>query len=102
MVRRRCILVRRRSMLRLIGITVVALAIGAPAGPGGWWSGSYTLGGGPGTFTLRVDGAGARVALGLGHPGLQVVPAHVDGPRVRFSLPGRPTPVTFIGAVSGG
>ena len=88
--------------LRLLGITLVALTIGAPTAPAGWWSGSYTLGGGPGTFTVRFDGARASVALGPGHAGLQVAPAHVDGTRVRFSLPGRPAPVTFAGAVSGG
>jgi hypothetical protein len=87
-------------LLRLLGITLVAFTAGSSSGPAGWWSGSYTLGG-PGTFTVHVEGARATVALGLGHAGLQAVPATVDGARVLFSLPGRPAPVTFSGSVSG-
>ena len=87
--------------LRLLGAALlVTLTGGSSYGPAGWWSGSYTLGG-SGTFTVQLEGARATVALGVGHAGLQVVHAHVDGMRVRFSLPGRPAPVTFAGSVSG-
>ncbi|HST15616.1 MAG TPA: alpha/beta hydrolase [Gaiellaceae bacterium] len=88
-------------LLRTIAIAVLSLATGASTSPAGWWTGRYTLAG-PGTFTVRVDGSRATVALGLGHAGAQVVTANVDGPRVRFSLPGRPAPVVFAGSVSGG
>jgi dienelactone hydrolase len=89
-------------LLRLLGITVVALAASTPpAGPSGWWSGSYDLGG-PGTFTVHLGSGRATVALGPGHAGLQVVTAATDGTRVRLSLPGRPAPVVFAGSVAGG
>jgi pimeloyl-ACP methyl ester carboxylesterase len=41
------------------------------------------------------------VALALGHAGLQVVPARIDGRHVQFRLPGRPVPVVFDGVVAG-
>jgi uncharacterized protein len=88
-------------LLRPLAITLAALTTGTPTGPLGWWSGSYTLGG-PGRLTVHVEGGRATVALGVGHAGVQVVPAQLDGTRVRFSLPGRPAQLTFAGSVSGG
>jgi len=88
-------------ILRLVGIAVLAFASSNPGSPAGWWSGSYRLAG-PGTFTVRLGDGHATVALGAGHAGAQVVPARADGPRVRFALPGRPAPIVFEGAVTGG
>jgi hypothetical protein len=64
----------------------------------GWWMGSYTLAG-PGTLTVRIENRRATVALGLGHPGVQVVPVAIDGQHVRFAIPGRPAPVIFSSIV---
>jgi uncharacterized protein len=102
MLRRRGKLLRQRTMVRLTVLLCVLLAVRSAAAetPGGWWMGSYTLAG-PGTFTVELKGARATVALGLGHAGAQTVPVEVDGADVRFTLPGRPTPVVFAGTVAG-
>ena len=90
-------------MLRLTLLLCLALTTtsASAATSSGWWTGHYTLTG-PGTFTVELEGARATVALGLGHAGLQVVPAAMGGANVRFSLPGRPAPVVFEGSVVGG
>lgn len=110
MLRRRCTLVRRRNMfLRSLAILLLVSCLMLTAsGPTaalststtGWWMGSYTLAG-PGTLTVRIEDGRGTVALGLGHPGAQVVPVAIDGQRVRFALPGRPAPVSFAGIVVG-
>lgn len=101
MVRRRGNLLRRRMIVRLLAIGLLASASSNPGTPAGWWSGSYSLAG-PGTFTVRLSAGHATVALGAGHAGTQVVPAAADGPRVRFALPGRPAPIVFEGTLTGG
>jgi hypothetical protein len=68
--------------------------------PSGWWVGSYRLGG-PGSVTFQVAGKRAVVALGLGHAGVQKVQLTRRGSRLRFQLPGRPSPVIFSGALRG-
>jgi pimeloyl-ACP methyl ester carboxylesterase len=104
MVRRRGSLLRQRNMFSrclVISLLVSCLAftLGGATVPG-WWTGNYTLTG-PGTLTVELKGNRATLALGLGHAGVQVVPAQVDGQRVVFRLPGRPSPVVFEGAVIG-
>lgn len=84
----------------LFGLLLMTTAASS-APTNGWWTGSYTLSG-PGTFTVKLDGARATVALGLGHAGEQIVPAVIDGTNVRFTLPGRPEPVVFAGTVVDG
>jgi uncharacterized protein len=102
MLRRRGSLLRRRNMvLRILGITLFALTTGGAPSASGWWKGSYTLHG-PGTFTAELADGRATVALGLGHAGVQVVRAKVDGQHVHLRLPGRPAPVVFDGVVAGG
>src|SRR6476646_8646375 len=110
MVRRRGTLMRRRTMSsRFLILSVVAVSLtktkygsttASDAGATGWWMGSYTLAG-PGTLTVRIEDGRGTVALGLGHPGVQVVPVASDGQHVRFALPGRPAPVSFDGIVDG-
>jgi pimeloyl-ACP methyl ester carboxylesterase len=68
--------------------------------PSGWWIGSYTLGG-SGAITFEVAGKRAVVALGLGHAGVQKVQLTRRGSRLRFQLPGRPSPVIFSGVLRG-
>jgi len=85
---------------RLLAITLLALTTGCSTSSAGWWTGRYTLAG-PGTLTVQLKGERATVALGLGHAGVQVVPARVDGNSVQFSLPGRPAPLVFEGSIAG-
>ena len=66
----------------------------------GSWTGTYTLGG-PGQISLTLAGKRAFVALGAGHADLQSVPLKRTGARIRFQLPGRPTPVVFEGGTTG-
>src|SRR5581483_1334107 len=94
---------RSRAQLLPFAACLLAAAAGgsearAGSNPGGWWVGSYTLGG-PGSLTFEVDGQRARVALGLGHAGVREVQLSSRGSRLRFELPGRPTPVTFEGTL---
>jgi uncharacterized protein len=105
MVRRRDSLLRQRTMLfRLLTISLLVSCLAFRSGGAAtpvWWTGNYTLNG-PGTLTVELRGNRATVALGLGHAGVQVVPARVDdGRRVQFRLPGRPAPVVFEGVVAG-
>ena len=65
------------------------------------WVGTYRLGG-QGQISLTVSGKRAFVALGVGHADMQSVPLSASGPRLRFHLPGRPTPLVFEGTVVGG
>ena len=71
------------------------------AAPEGSWVGSYVLGG-PGRLSLSVDGTSALVALGVGHADLQAVKVSSTNGRVRFRLPGRPSPLAFDGEVANG
>jgi uncharacterized protein len=95
----------RKSRAQLLTLATCLLALsaggaeaGPRSGPGGWWVGSYTLGG-PGSITFEVAGKRAVVALGLGHSGVQKVQITRRGSHLRFQLPGRPTPVIFTGVL---
>jgi uncharacterized protein len=94
---------------RAVLLGVVALATStcaAAAGPAPTPEGSWT-----GTFTMPTGGAvplgvvlrarEAVVSIGAGHPAETAVPARRSPGRLRFSLPGRPTPVAFDGILRG-
>ena len=83
-------------------VTAATLACSGTAAPvrvDGSWIGRYRLGG-PGTVALSITGSTAVVALGAGHADAQSVHVVRRGPRVRISLPGRPTALTFAARVS--
>lgn len=94
-----------KRLLVGVGVLVALAALGGEAGgtrtATGSWIGTYSLGG-PGQFSLAVSGKRAFVALGVGHADLQSVPLVASGAKLRFQLPGRPSPLVFDGAVSGG
>jgi len=85
----------------LVALAALAGEAGGTRAATGSWVGTYTLGG-PGQFSLTISGKRAFVALGGGHADLQSVPLVASGERLRFQLPGRPSPLVFDGAVSGG
>jgi uncharacterized protein len=66
----------------------------------GSWTGTYSLGG-PAQLTFDVEGKRAIVALGVGHAGLQSVPASRAGRRITLRLPGAPKPLVFTGRLKG-
>jgi uncharacterized protein len=66
----------------------------------GPWTGTYSLGG-TSQLAFDITGKRASVALGVGHAGLQTVPASTAAGKVRFRLPGTPGPIVFSGRLSG-
>jgi uncharacterized protein len=96
-------------MLRLCSLLLCSVAVSVPRagaaadGPSvsGSWVGSYSLSG-PGSVTASFTKRTAIVALGVGHANAQPVTLSVRGSRIRFRLPGRPTPLTFSGRLAGG
>src|SRR5215210_161272 len=81
-------------MLGAVLTSVLALA--APAAGTTSWVGTYRLGtGAPVQITFVCADRHALVALGVGHAGLQSVPAR----GYRFALPGAPSPLVFNGRV---
>ena len=93
---------RRAAVLALLAGALVA-APGAQTAPEvtltGTWRGTFVLprGGAPVAVSVQLRGGSGVVALGAGHPSQTVVPARRTGKRLRFALPGRPTPVRFDG-----
>jgi dienelactone hydrolase len=99
----------RRSLLALLVLLSALTGVGSgrlearPAArpPTGSWTGSYTLGNGAAVaVAVRMSGNRALVALGAGHADAQGV-AVAARPRIRFALPGRPSPLVFDGTVRG-
>jgi uncharacterized protein len=89
----------KRLFLIAVPLALIACAGSQAAerqttGLDGSWIGTYTLNG-PGQVSLVVGRGRAVVILGVGHADLQTVPASIAGTRVRFQLPGRPTPLAF-------
>jgi pimeloyl-ACP methyl ester carboxylesterase len=86
----------------VLAVGVSSAAVSPPPGAvEGSWAGTYNLTGSD-QIALTVSGKRALVALGPSHAGLQTVPLSFHGETVRFELPGRPTPVTFVGTVRNG
>jgi dienelactone hydrolase len=67
----------------------------------GSWRGTFTL---PRVLPVSVElrGSTATVILSSGHAARTVVPARTSGGRLRFALPGRPTPLRFAGRLRPG
>ena len=87
-----------RLPLAVAGLALVLASQVSAAGVTGDWAGTYSLGG-PGELSLSVAGRRAFVTLGTGQAGIQAVAVSIAGDRVRFELPGRPTPLVFEGVV---
>src|SRR5262245_20048499 len=95
---------RRTLPMALVLLGLIALAArAAPAGEAasGSFVGSYRLGR-PDEIAIIVSDARALVALGPGHASLQSVPVSDSGGRIRLSVPGRPGPLVFDGAIANG
>jgi dienelactone hydrolase len=67
----------------------------------GSWTGTYDLNG-QDSVTFVVSGRRAVVALGASHASAQTVAFSQRNGRIRFQLPGRPSPVVFEGRLRGG
>ena len=95
---------RAKVLAVVMLVTSSACAAGVAAGAGtavsGSWVGTYTLGGSA-DVVVDVHGGRATVALGVGHAGVQTVPATTGG-ELRFTLPGRPVPLRFRAQLQAG
>jgi uncharacterized protein len=95
------------SRLALLALSAAVTLIVAGAAPSmtsavsGSWTGSYDLNGGD-SITFVVSGRQATVALGPSHASAQTVAFSQRDGRVRFQLPGRPSPVVFDGRLRNG
>jgi uncharacterized protein len=79
-------------------------AVAAPAPtPSGTWVGTFSLPSARAQVPIAVDlrGTTALVTMGAGHPAETAVRARRTPGRLRFSLPGRPAPVSFDGVLRG-
>jgi dienelactone hydrolase len=86
-----------------ISLTVVADAPSMAHTVSGSWTGTYSFGGEDSvTFVAAVAGRRATVALGAGHASAQSVAFSGTGGRIRFQLPGRPSPLVFEGRLRKG
>jgi uncharacterized protein len=95
----------RRPLPIFVALAVLAALVAgwrfaAPQVPTGSWSGRYVLTG-DGSLAFSIHGRRASVALGVGHADVQSVALTRTGTRVRFELPGRPTPFVFDGHLHG-
>jgi dienelactone hydrolase len=63
------------------------------------WIGTFRLpaSADPVEISVTQSGSSVTVSLGPGHAGRQVVRASTTGGQLRFTLPGRPAPVSFAG-----
>jgi hypothetical protein len=88
------------ARLALLALSATLTLVPAGAAPsmtsavGGSWTGSYDLRG-EDSLTFVVSGPRATVALGPSHASAQTVAFSGRNGRVRFQLPGRPSPVVF-------
>lgn len=88
--------------MRALALVAFGLVLAIPAACAnaaslnGSWRGTFTL---PRAlpFSVTLKGGAAMVTLPAGHATPIVVAARLDGTRVRFALPGRPTAVAFDG-----
>ena len=91
---------RRAALLAVLAVALAA-APGAQTAPAatltGTWRGTFVLprGSAPVAISVQLRAGSAVVAMGSGHPAQTVVSARRTGKRLRFALPGRPSPVRF-------
>jgi dienelactone hydrolase len=99
---------RRLLLLLLLLVVLTGVGIGRsdarpPSRPAGAWTGRFTLGNTTAVaVAARFSGTRALVALGAGHADVQGVRLGGRGSRIRFALPGRPSPLVFDGVLRGG
>jgi dienelactone hydrolase len=97
-----------RRALALGGIAALTVAAcaagGGSTGPTGTWRGTWALPrtAEPAPISLELRGDRAIVALSAGHPAQTSVAVRRNGARVRFAVPGRPTPMRFDGTLRKG